>query len=326
MLTSGTKKNYEYVYLLLKRFSEECGFELRLRPISNNKRIYNQEKRYYKDFYQRFTKYLYEEKGAYDNYVGHNVKCVKAFFKWLNLEKGAYTGEFYKTFHVWKEEIPVLALDPTQLNFLINDKEFTNGLNKKMQRVKDLFVFGCTVGLRVSDLLRLRKENVERINGSRYLKVFSKKSTTYTKIKLPPYAVEILDRQPKRGVSLFKAGSYGNFNVQVKKLMELAGWTQEYPKIRTRRGVPVVQYKDKKKKVHYRFCDLASTHMMRRTAITTMLSLGVEEQTVRKISGHAPGSVEFYKYVKYNQMKVDEQTDLMFEKLMKTDNNLPKFA
>jgi len=36
---------------------------------------------------------------------------------------------------------------------------------------------------------------------------------------------------------------------------------------------------------------------MRRTAITTLLIMGVPEAMVRKISGHAPGSKEFYKYV-----------------------------
>jgi len=36
---------------------------------------------------------------------------------------------------------------------------------------------------------------------------------------------------------------------------------------------------------------------MRRTAITTLLLMGVDESSVRRISGHAPGSKEFYRYV-----------------------------
>ena len=36
---------------------------------------------------------------------------------------------------------------------------------------------------------------------------------------------------------------------------------------------------------------------MRRTAITTLLILGVPELVVRNLSGHAPGSKEFYKYI-----------------------------
>jgi len=54
---------------------------------------------------------------------------------------------------------------------------------------------------------------------------------------------------------------------------------------------------------------------MRRTAITTMLSLGVPEAVVRKISGHAPGSKEFYRYVQWAQSYQDAETEKMFHVL-----------
>jgi intergrase/recombinase len=58
---------------------------------------------------------------------------------------------------------------------------------------------------------------------------------------------------------------------------------------RERKGEIIETWKnDKIGKKTYRFCDVASTHTMRRTAITTMLSLGMPEQIVRRISGHAP--------------------------------------
>jgi intergrase/recombinase len=46
-----------------------------------------------------------------------------------------------------------------------------------------------------------------------------------------------------------------------------------------------------------------------------MLSLGMPEQVVRKISGHAPGSNEFYRYVLWAQTYQDQETEKMFEKL-----------
>ncbi|MBO6515725.1 MAG: tyrosine-type recombinase/integrase [Bacteroidia bacterium] len=313
-LSTGTKKNYEHLHKLLTGF-EQTGFELRFRRLTNSKRIFEQEKRYYKKFYLKFTEFLFEDMNAFDNYVGHNIKLVRTFFKWVVQERGIYIGEFYKNFHVWKEDIPIVVLQPEQLNYLITNEDFTKSLSPSLRRTKDVFVLGCTVALRVSDLLTLKKENIESFNGTSYLKVISRKTNTYTKIKLPAYATEILSRNKIRGARLFKSTCQRNFNQNIKRVVELAGWTYEFPKMRTKRGIPHVQYKDSKKRSHYRFCDLVSTHTMRRTAITTMLNLGVEEQTVRKISGHAPGSVEFYKYVKYNQQKVDEQTDEMFEKL-----------
>jgi hypothetical protein len=54
---------------------------------------------------------------------------------------------------------------------------------------------------------------------------------------------------------------------------------------------------------------------MRRTAISTLLNLGVDENYVRKISGHSAGSKEFYKYVKYGQKQMDDAVAIAFEKL-----------
>ena len=45
-----------------------------------------------------------------------------------------------------------------------------------------------------------------------------------------------------------------------------------------------------------------------------MLSLKMPENLVRKISGHAPNSKEFYKYVSFSQKFLDFETDNFFSK------------
>jgi integrase len=88
-------------------------------------------------------------------------------------------------------------------------------------------------------------------------------------------------------------------------------------KVRSKRGEQVIVYKDASKKKHYTMADHITSHTMRRTAITTMLRLGMHEQAVRKVSGHSPTSKEFYKYVAYTQAYLDRQTDKVFERLQK---------
>lgn len=315
-LTIGTKKNYQLLYARLCEFHQHTGFELRVRALnSTSKRIFNQEKKYHQKFYTAFTDFLYQFRGQYDNTVGSNIKSLKVFYKWLNMEQGILTGEFYKQFYVWKEEIPIIALKPEQLNVLIYSKSLDDLLGNRLRRAKDVFVFGCTVALRVNDLLNLRRNNIEQIGDVTYLRTISQKTGTFTKIKLPAYAVEIIKRNKNRSTKLFEPMGSSNLNKYIKEIAELAQWDYEYPKIRRRRGKPIVQYRNGVPGRQYRFCDLVSTHTMRRTAITTMLNLGVEEGNVRKISGHAPGSIEFYKYVKYSQEKVDDDLDKMHEKL-----------
>jgi hypothetical protein len=47
------------------------------------------------------------------------------------------------------------------------------------------------------------------------------------------------------------------------------------------------------------------SHIMRRTAITTMLMLGMPEYLVRKISGHSANSKAFYRYVNFGQSYIE---------------------
>ena len=83
-------------------------------------------------------------------------------------------------------------------------------------------------------------------------------------------------------------------------------------KIRERKGATIMVI-NSSGSGQIRLCDLASSHTMRITAITTMLSLGVPEQIVRKISGHAPASKEFYRYVTWSQTYQDREIGRGFE-------------
>jgi intergrase/recombinase len=86
----------------------------------------------------------------------------------------------------------------------------------------------------------------------------------------------------------------------------LAGWVEEWGKYRSRNGKRV-EVKNPGTKKAYRFCDLVSSHVMRRTGITTMLMNGVPELVVRKISGHSPTSPAFSRYVNFVQGYMDKE-------------------
>ena len=84
--------------------------------------------------------------------------------------------------------------------------------------------------------------------------------------------------------------------------------------IREQRGKPKTIVK-KGRKSYYRFCDKMSSHMMRRTAITTMLILGMPEHLVRNISGHSINSSSFYRYIHYAQPYIDKEIKKVHAKL-----------
>jgi integrase len=62
-----------------------------------------------------------------------------------------------------------------------------------------------------------------------------------------------------------------------------------------------------------KFYELLTTHTMRRTGITILLQLGMPEHLVRQISGHAPNSKEFYRYVKIAQNWQDDESQRVYK-------------
>jgi len=163
--------------------------------------------------------------------------------------------------------------------------------------------------------MKLKSQNLEIIGEHHYLKVHSKKTQTYTRIKLPDYAIEIIKKYKRKQNTLLPYISLFNLNKNIRLLMEAAGWTQVCTKTRWKKGMIMQVYKNSNSGEQCRFCDLVSSHTMRRTAITTMLSLGMPEHLARKISGHAANSKEFFRYVALSQLYVDAETETMFEKL-----------
>jgi site-specific recombinase XerD len=312
-ISKGTICNYENTLKLLKEFAQKKEFTLRIKSIRKlTAREIESEKNYWKKFYKKFSDYLYDDLQCYDNYVGQCFKNIKVFFAYLNKELLLATGDFHKLFYVRKEEIPIFPLMPEELNNLIYNKTFEESLPKRLQETKDFFVFGCTVALRVSDLLALTKSNVRVTNGQYYLTVRSAKTSTDSLVKLPPYAVDIIVKYQKQKRKLLPHFNASNLNAYIKLLLAKSGLTHEVHLTRERRGVVIRQFNNG---TFYRFCDVASTHTMRRTAITTMLCLGMPEQLVRKISGHSPNGKEFYRYVLWAQTYQDQESEKVFEKL-----------
>ena len=306
--------NYGYVLQNLTLFSIETKFELRVCSILRlNSRELLSEKNYWKKFYKNFTEFMYK-KGCFDNYVGTTIKVIRVFFNYLKEEKDIYAGDFHKKFYVRKEEIDILVLSPERLKFLIHDKDFENKLTITQKKLKSIFVFGCTTGLRFSDIFLLTNKNFEFTNNEWYLKLKSKKTKTYSFIKLSNYAVDIYIRyKPKNStLTVFGSKNLANFNRSLKRIGEMAGFTEIVEISREKQGIAK---KIVAKNAKNRFCDTMSSHMMRRTAITTLLILGMPEHLVRKISGHSHGSTSFNRYVHYAQPYIDIELQKIHDKL-----------
>lgn len=311
----GTIEQYQCVYKLLQQYEMKYNLSLRLTVVKKQTlQLLKKENKYWQNFFQRFCRFLYQEKDCYDNYCASVAKVLRTFFNYLLHEKHLPIVTFHQQFKVARHTVTPLVLQPQQLQFLISNKDFEQSLSPRLQRTKDIFVFGCTVGLRYSDLMQVKKDHLFQQDYGTSLRLYTQKTGAEVIIPLPTYLLSIIEKyKRKTGRFVLPRLSDTNLNLQIKQLMELAGWTQLLPKIRFRQGRPV---EIKMKGRSQRFCDQITAHTMRRTAITTLLMLGVPEYVVRKISGHAPHSQEFYRYVAIVQSYVNETMLQAYEKLV----------
>lgn len=322
-ISAGTIRNYQYALQLIEEFETKKDVELRIQLLHRaSLRTLQKEKNYWSRFFIQFSTFLYNEKGYYDNYTATVLKVIKTFFNYLQTEKGFSIGNYHKSFRVPVQIKAPVVLQPEQLNFLITNKEFENQLSFSLKRARDIFVFGCTVALRVSDLMNLKKTNIISTEKEVYLHVNTQKTGAEVRIPLPDYALQIVEHyKNKEGKYILPRLSARNLNIQVKNLIEKAGWTHTLAKTINRKG-KVIELK-KPNGASWKFHEHITAHTMRRTAITTLLIMGVPEYLVRKISGHAPGSKEFYKYVAIAQEYLSKEVQAAYKKLINDFDILP---
>jgi len=315
----GTIEQYRHVLKLLLHFETMQKEPLRIRlQHRSTLREMQKEKNYWKRFHKNFSLYMYRSRGYYDRYTGSVFKVIKVFFHYLSVDKGLPVGEYHKQFRAPSESFVPVVLTPGQLRRFITDKVFEAGLPAMLKLIKDIFVFGCTAGLRYADLMRLRKTNILFEADGACLLLETGKTGSTVRVPLPDYALAIIDKYSRRtGLYVLPRVSNASFNNQVKKLIKLAGWNHPLLKYRHRQGLPV-EIKTAQGK-SWRFYDHITAHTMRRTAITTLLLMGVDETSVRRISGHAPGSKEFYRYVALVQDYLNAKVKEAHKKLLSAE-------
>jgi integrase len=312
-----TTECYRYTLKLLSEF-EAVRRELLLVNINfrNNQALLNKERQRWDRFYSDFSRYLYYKKGCHDNYCGHTFKHIKCFIRYLRNERFMAVPDFERRFYVRKEEFEIVTLLPERFIFLVHEEAFVEKLNGKQKRCRELFIFGCITALRYSDLMNLRVRDLEHRGLDYYLNYRTLKTNTLVKVKLPDFARQIFDkysRRKKASAKLFPYVSLFWFNENLKRIGRLAGWTENVGKFRTVEGEQTEL--KRKANLSYRFCDLLSSHVMRRTGITILLMMGMPEYLVRKISGHSAHSKSFFRYVNFAQSYISEEITIVHQKL-----------
>lgn len=171
---------------------------------------------------------------------------------------------------------------------------------ERLAQIRDVFVFQCLTGARVGDLCRLTQSHINSGVLS-YIprKTKEGKPVTVT-VPLTAKAIEILSRYNLPDGRLLPFISDQKYNEYLKELFKLAGLTR----IVTR------QHPTTREAENVRLCDIASSHMARRTFVGGLFGK-IDSAVISSMSGHVANSKAFARYYDVSKELQRKAVDLM---------------
>lgn len=152
---------------------------------------------------------------------------------------------------------------------------------------RDIFVFQCLIGCRVSDLLKMTRENLVS-GGIEYVPSKTKDERGDTvRVPLNSIAAEIVERyaDPARA-ALLPFVSSQKYNDAIKEAFTLAGLTRPVTILD-----PITR-----QEVQRPLNEIASSHLARRTFVGNLYKQVKDPNLIAKLSGHCEGSRAFARY------------------------------
>jgi integrase len=217
--------------------------------------------------------------------IAKSLSTLKTFLNYA-IDSGIEVNLNYKAFKIKSEKLEVIALEQEELQKLI-DFDLSN--NKRLDKVRDIFVFACATGLRFSDVQQLKREHIDKDT----ITIVVKKTKTALTIPLNAVSANILDKYRALNKPL-PAISNQKINEYIKELCKLA---------EINRTIEIVRFYGNKRVTNtYPKYELISFHNSRKTFVTLSLERGMSAEEVMTISGHETYA-SFKKYVKVTETR-----------------------
>lgn len=252
-----TIQNYESTRDLLKRYNPDLTFE------GVNML-----------FFDKLHSYMLTMKhqngtGLRNDSAARYISNIKLFLKW-SYERNMHTNTIYNhsSFSIKRRAVnEIVRLSKTELKQLINID-----LPDRLDKIRDVFLFGCFTGQRWADVIGFRHKDVKDnrwiFEQDKGKKIVIVPLTGYSGQALP-----IINKYKKWPVI-----SGQKFNEYLKEVGELAGISEV---------VEIKRYKGAKEivisKPKYKFM---SSHMARRTFVSILINEGMPPSVIMKLTGH----------------------------------------
>jgi integrase len=235
------------------------------------------------DFYYQYTAYL-KSQGLSQNSIAKDIKIIKVFMgEAVDL---GYTNNLQfkrKKFSVSTEETDAVFLTEAEILTLY---KYDLSENKRLEQARDLFVFGCFVGLRYSDFSEIKPENIVKIDGEYFLKLITQKTRDLVIIPCNPVVLKLFNKYKSNANRLPRSISNQKFNDYIKEACHEAK-LNETGRLTT----------DPKKELW----ECVSSHTARRSFATNYYLQGFPTIDLMKITGHKTEK-SFLKYIRVTKL------------------------
>jgi integrase len=158
--------------------------------------------------------------------------------------------------------------------------------NRRLEEVRDLFVFGCCVGLRFSDYSDVKPENIVTIDDDLFIKIITKKTKELTIIPCNPIVLEIFKKYDASLNRLPKNISNQKFNKYIKEACKTAEM-KETGRLSDNMSLEL--------------WECISSHTARRSFATNLYLEGYPVIEIMKITGHRTEK-SFLKYIRVSKL------------------------
>ena len=234
-----------------------------------------------------------------ENSMSGSLYRIRTVVKWC-IKRGLTRNNPFVKYQIAR---PMYG-DPFYLTLEERDKVYyadLSGMGTTYPVYRDIFMFQCLIGCRVSDLNRLTKANI--VDGFvEYIPQKTKMEHANTvRVPLNQKAREILERYKDLENALLPRFSHFGYNKKIKEILKYVGIDRTVivldPKTRVDVAKPLYE--------------VATTHTARKTFIGNLYRQVKDPNLIASMSGHSEGSRAFARYRKIDDEMKKELVNLL---------------
>lgn len=223
--------------------------------------------------------------------IGKQISTLKTFLNYAK-RKGIEVNDGFKEFSIKKEKLEVIALTEIEFQKLVN-QDLSN--NRRLDQVRDIFVFSCATGYRYSDLEQLQRHHIKDDE----IRLVITKTKEPSIVPLNQYSRAILEKYSEHLAPLPMISNQ-KLNTYIKELCKLVGINEQ---------VEIIRYRGAKResKIVPKY-EMISAHTGRKTFVTLSLAFGMAAEVVMKVTGHSDYK-SFKRYIEVDEARKRNEMD-----------------